>query len=76
MTLIAEPLDEGLAERLESGKVKSDWDQRKVSRYMRRKTRQQALTRSNLLFPTVARSFLPKSIRMGFVVLAIYLGIR
>lgn len=31
LTFIAEPLDEGLAERLEAGKVNLDWDKRKVS---------------------------------------------
>eukprot|EP00980_Cylindrotheca_fusiformis_P006159 scaffold1319_cov126-Cylindrotheca_fusiformis.AAC.48 len=33
LTLIAEPLDEGLAERLEAGKVKLSWDQRKLGRF-------------------------------------------
>lgn len=31
--MIAEPLDEGLAERLEAGKVKLDWDKRKLGRF-------------------------------------------
>ena len=33
LTFIAEPLDEGLAERLEAGKVKIDWDKRKLGRF-------------------------------------------
>lgn len=31
LTFIAEPLDDGLAEKLEAGKVNLDWDNRKVS---------------------------------------------
>ena len=31
LSFIAEPLDEGMAEKLEAGKVNLDWDQRKVS---------------------------------------------
>ena len=32
--MIAEPLDEGLAEQLEAGKVKiTEWDNKKVGRY-------------------------------------------
>lgn len=30
MTVIAEPLDEGLAEKLETGKINLDWDKKKV----------------------------------------------
>eukprot|EP00538_Stauroneis_constricta_P000158 CAMPEP_0119551688 /NCGR_PEP_ID=MMETSP1352-20130426/4873_1 /TAXON_ID=265584 /ORGANISM="Stauroneis constricta, Strain CCMP1120" /LENGTH=1046 /DNA_ID=CAMNT_0007597789 /DNA_START=65 /DNA_END=3205 /DNA_ORIENTATION=+ len=33
LTFIAEPLDEGLAERLEADKVNLDWDKRKLSRF-------------------------------------------
>mmetsp|Transcript_18743 Transcript_18743/g.46413 ORF Transcript_18743/g.46413 Transcript_18743/m.46413 type:complete len:1029 (+) Transcript_18743:77-3163(+) len=33
LTLIAEPLDDGMAERLEAGKVKIDWEKRKLSRF-------------------------------------------
>lgn len=34
LTFIAEPLDEGMAERLETGKIKiNEWDQRKVGRF-------------------------------------------
>lgn len=33
LTFIAEPLDEGMAERLEAGKVKLDWDKRKLGRF-------------------------------------------
>eukprot|EP00934_Nitzschia_sp_Nitz4_P005834 Nitzschia sp. Nitz4//scaffold141_size107518//24707//27903//NITZ4_004269-RA/size107518-augustus-gene-0.80-mRNA-1//1//CDS//3329536267//5824//frame0 len=33
LTMIAEPLDEGMAERLEAGKVKLDWDKRKLGRF-------------------------------------------
>jgi len=33
LTFIAEPLDEGLAERLEAGKVKQDWDKRKLGKF-------------------------------------------
>ena len=32
LTFIAEPLDDGLAEKLENGKVNLDWDNRKVRR--------------------------------------------
>lgn len=32
LTFIAEPLDDGLAEKLESGKVNLNWDNRKVKR--------------------------------------------
>ena len=36
LTFIAEPLDEGLAERLENGKVKvHEWDQRKTDRFFK-----------------------------------------
>jgi len=31
LTLIAEPLDDGLAEKLEAGKVNLNWDNKKVS---------------------------------------------
>jgi hypothetical protein len=31
LTFIAEPLDDGLAEKLEAGKVNLSWDNRKVS---------------------------------------------
>jgi len=38
LTMIAEPLDEGLSEQLESGKVKlSTWDNKKVGRYFQSK---------------------------------------
>lgn len=30
LTFIAEPMDDGLAEDLEAGKVKLDWDKKKV----------------------------------------------
>ena len=34
LTFISEPMDDGLAEKLESGKVKlQDWDQRKIGRF-------------------------------------------
>jgi 116 kDa U5 small nuclear ribonucleoprotein component len=33
LTLIAEPLDDGLAEKLEAGKIKVNWDQKKMGRY-------------------------------------------
>jgi len=32
LTFIAEPLDDGLAEKLENGKVNINWDNRKVRR--------------------------------------------
>jgi U5 small nuclear ribonucleoprotein component len=32
LTFIAEPLDDGLAEKLEAGKVNSDWDKKKLGR--------------------------------------------
>mmetsp|Transcript_18913 Transcript_18913/g.28330 ORF Transcript_18913/g.28330 Transcript_18913/m.28330 type:complete len:1088 (+) Transcript_18913:192-3455(+) len=38
LTMIAEPLDEGLAEQLEAGKVKiNEWDNKKVGRYFQSK---------------------------------------
>ena len=33
LTFIAEPLDEGLAERLEAGRVSLDWDKKKLGRF-------------------------------------------
>ena len=33
LTLIAEPLDEGLAEKLEAGRVNLDWDKKKMGRF-------------------------------------------
>ncbi len=33
LTFIAEPLDDGLAEKLENGKVNIQWDNRKVREY-------------------------------------------
>mmetsp|Transcript_28010 Transcript_28010/g.39380 ORF Transcript_28010/g.39380 Transcript_28010/m.39380 type:complete len:1043 (-) Transcript_28010:186-3314(-) len=37
LTLIAEPLDDGLAEKLESGKVNIDWDNKKLGRFFQTK---------------------------------------
>jgi 116 kDa U5 small nuclear ribonucleoprotein component len=37
LTFIAEPMDDGLAEQLEAGKVKMDWDKPKFSRYFQQK---------------------------------------
>jgi U5 small nuclear ribonucleoprotein component len=33
LTFLAEPLDDGLAENLEAGKVKTQWDQKKLGRF-------------------------------------------
>lgn len=33
LTLIAEPLDDGLAEKLEAGQINVNWDQKKMGRY-------------------------------------------
>lgn len=37
LTFIAEPLDEGLAEMLEAGKVNTNWDKRKQGRFFQKK---------------------------------------
>ena len=37
LTMIAEPLDEGLAEQLEAGKINSDWDTKKLGRFFQSK---------------------------------------
>mmetsp|Transcript_13620 Transcript_13620/g.25573 ORF Transcript_13620/g.25573 Transcript_13620/m.25573 type:complete len:1048 (+) Transcript_13620:126-3269(+) len=37
LTMIAEPLDEGLAEQLEAGKINLQWDSKKMSRYFQTK---------------------------------------
>lgn len=37
LTFIAEPMDEGLAEQLESGTVKLDWDKKKMGRFFQTK---------------------------------------
>ena len=37
LTMISEPLDEGLAEHLEAGKVNIDWDPKKIGRFFQQK---------------------------------------